>query len=187
MSLKAALVFIDASRKPKWANPSGTITSLAVIFSAEKPTSSRRNNTETVKNKNEWEFDKSLELVNDADNIKGWVIPPIANSLSIARPDNWDTVPGATGVLDGTQNQGLDVEHSGQKEAGIEDRAARAHGKRTKRYCVDNSGGKCLRDEVKFGSKIQKTIATFDTFKTTVGGEDFKEAGRSFSILTCGS
>ncbi|KAK6987827.1 hypothetical protein R3P38DRAFT_3229987 [Favolaschia claudopus] len=88
---------------------------------------------------------------------EGWVIPPIANSLSIARPDNWDTVPGATGVLDGTQNQGLDVEHSGQKEAGIEDRAARfhrAHGKRTKRYCVDNSGGKCLRDEVKFGSKI---------------------------------
>ncbi|KAK6996344.1 hypothetical protein R3P38DRAFT_3222522 [Favolaschia claudopus] len=128
-----------------------------------------------------------LKLVNDADNIKGWVIPPIANSLSIARPDNWDTVPGATGVLDGTQNQGLDVEHSGQKEAGIEDRAARAHGKRTKRYCVDNSGGKCLRDEVKFGSKIQKTIATFDTVKTTVGGEDFKEAGRSFSILTCGS
>ncbi|KAK6981700.1 hypothetical protein R3P38DRAFT_2807901 [Favolaschia claudopus] len=140
---------------------------------------------------------------------EGWVIPPIANSLSIARPDNWDTVPGATGVLDGTQNQGLDVEHSGQKEAGIEDRAARAHGKRTKRYCVDNSGGKCLRDEVKFGSKIlkveipvvgsidarettrvlqtEKTIATFDTFETTVGGEDFKEAGRSFSILICGS
>ncbi|KAK7000857.1 hypothetical protein R3P38DRAFT_2796676 [Favolaschia claudopus] len=55
-----------------------------------------------------------------------WVIPPIANSLSIARPDDWDTVPGAAGVLDGTQNQGLDVEHSGQKEAGIEDRAARA-------------------------------------------------------------
>ncbi|KAK6988545.1 hypothetical protein R3P38DRAFT_2804582 [Favolaschia claudopus] len=73
-------------------------------------------------------------------------------------------------------------ERASQKEAGIEDRAARAHGKRTKRYCVDNSGGKCLRDEVKFGSKIpanRKPIATFDTFETTVGVEDFKEAGRS--------
>ncbi|KAK6991545.1 hypothetical protein R3P38DRAFT_2803839 [Favolaschia claudopus] len=128
---------------------------------------------------------------------EGWVIPPIANSLSIAPPDNWDTVPGATGVLDGTQNQGLDVEHSGQKEAGIEDRAARfhrAHGKRTKRYCVDNS----VKVEIPVVGSIdargttrvlqtEKTIATFDTFETTVGGEDFKEAGRSFSILTCGS
>ncbi|KAK7007179.1 hypothetical protein R3P38DRAFT_2793046 [Favolaschia claudopus] len=83
-------------------------------------------------------------------------------------------VPGAAGVLYGTQNQGLDVEHSGQKGAGIEDRAARAHVKLTKRYCVDNSGGKCLHDEVKFGSKIQKTIATFDTFETTVGGRIFR-------------
>ncbi|KAK7041169.1 hypothetical protein R3P38DRAFT_3179752 [Favolaschia claudopus] len=41
---------------------------------------------------------------------EGWVIPPIPNSLSIARPDNCDTVPGAAGVLDGTHNQGLDVD-----------------------------------------------------------------------------
>ncbi|KAK6988929.1 hypothetical protein R3P38DRAFT_2803882 [Favolaschia claudopus] len=91
-------------------------------------------------------------LVNDADTSKdwfthkkneGWVIPRIANSLSIAGPDNWDTIPGA-GVLDGMQKQGSDVEDSGQKEAGIDDSSAkfrRARGKRGKRYCVDNSGG----------------------------------------------
>ncbi|KAK6996166.1 hypothetical protein R3P38DRAFT_2800188 [Favolaschia claudopus] len=120
------------------------------------------------------------KLENDADTIKAqdW-FTRIANSLSIASPDNWDIIPGAAGVPTGPQNQGSDVEDSGRKGAGIDDSAAkfrRAHGKRGKRYFVDNSGGKCLRDEVKFGpnARVQKTITAFDTFETTVGGRILK-------------
>ncbi|KAK6987944.1 hypothetical protein R3P38DRAFT_2805200 [Favolaschia claudopus] len=116
-----------------------------------------------------------------------------SSHVSPARyPDNWDTIPGAAAVPNGMQKQESDFEDSGEKEAGIEDSSAKAHGKRGKRYCVDNSGGKCLGDEVKFGPnakaldtsdcisettrvlQTEKTIAAFDTFEKTVGGRILK-------------
>ncbi|KAK6984440.1 hypothetical protein R3P38DRAFT_2806457 [Favolaschia claudopus] len=109
----------------------------------------------------------SSKLENDADTIKaqdwfthkkkeGWVIPRIANSLSIASPDNWDIIPGAAGVPNGPQNQGSDVEDSGRKGAGFGGPMNTTN--RKNNYCVRYVRNNCWR-------------------------EDFEEAGHTFSIL----